>query len=311
MSRKHNEPGDSLDMLLDTLCNTFGGLVFIAMLLAIINSMSVAGKELDTTAQDARVEREQKRVEARLEELKIKLAALTKKTDAGASSDKLDAVREKLAKLAREEAVLRAQIDESEASLLETEQLDQSRLDATLRDLRLKLARATSGLAAAAEEIARLTARQAELAQSLEKTKKVKIEKFRLPKENHNSPKHSIYICARNGKIYPVEKRDGKRITLNTDTLEWEMHSGGQWLVFEKSTGWEVGETAGKEWADYLNEIPKEQYYLSFYVWDDSYDAMRQAKRIATEQGFSVGWEPCSGPFGIGAGGGTPPPPPQ
>jgi hypothetical protein len=312
MSRRHNEPSDSLDMLLDTLCNTFGGLVFIAMLLAIVNSTSVTEKVSDATAQKERIEREQKRAETRLEELKTKLAAFAGKKDETASFDKLEAAHEKLAKLAREEAVLRAQIDNSETSLLKTEQLDQSKLDATLRELQAKLAQATSESAAAIEEIARLTTRLAELGKALAKTKKPKIEKFRLPKENKSLKKDSIYVCVRNGKIYPTHKRSGKRISLNTETLEWEMVPGGQRLVFERSIGWEVGETVGTEWIDYLAEIPKGEYYLSFLVWDDSFDVMRQAKRIATEKGFSIGWEPFSRAFFVlVSSGGAPPPPPQ
>ena len=38
MSRKAAPVGDSLDLLLDTICNTFGGILFIAMLVVILTS---------------------------------------------------------------------------------------------------------------------------------------------------------------------------------------------------------------------------------------------------------------------------------
>ena len=40
MSRKSSASSDSLDLLLDTICNTFGGVLFIAMLVIILLNIS-------------------------------------------------------------------------------------------------------------------------------------------------------------------------------------------------------------------------------------------------------------------------------
>ena len=40
MSRRQRRVADSLDLLLDTICNTFGGVLFIAMLVMILANLS-------------------------------------------------------------------------------------------------------------------------------------------------------------------------------------------------------------------------------------------------------------------------------
>lgn len=66
MKGANAKPGaGSLDMLLDTMCNTFGGVCFIALMVAIISAMSPAGKGVD----DAGAETEQMLADRELERL--------------------------------------------------------------------------------------------------------------------------------------------------------------------------------------------------------------------------------------------------
>lgn len=53
MSRRSNEEISSLDLLLDTICNAFGGIVFIALLMAILTQATS-----DTIKADAKEERQ-------------------------------------------------------------------------------------------------------------------------------------------------------------------------------------------------------------------------------------------------------------
>ena len=55
MSRRGAPSGDSLDLLLDTICNTFGGILFIAMLVVILtNQMSREASPTEPTVQNSR-----------------------------------------------------------------------------------------------------------------------------------------------------------------------------------------------------------------------------------------------------------------
>ena len=47
MSRKREGPDGSLELLLDTICNTFGGVLFISILVVILLNMS--SKQAETT----------------------------------------------------------------------------------------------------------------------------------------------------------------------------------------------------------------------------------------------------------------------
>src|SRR5687768_3661347 len=75
MSRKSSASSDSLDLLLDTICNTFGGVLFIAMLVIILLNMS--GEKAasvpatpDAQAQLAAAQAEMVRAQTELDQLR-------------------------------------------------------------------------------------------------------------------------------------------------------------------------------------------------------------------------------------------------
>lgn len=76
MRRRASEPG-SLDMLLDTMCNTFGGVCFIALMVAILSAATPESSETSETAratEDRVAARETERLRARRDELRQAVA---------------------------------------------------------------------------------------------------------------------------------------------------------------------------------------------------------------------------------------------
>lgn len=59
MSRRQQSSSDSLELLLDTICNTFGGILFIAILVIIMLQMSSDSSENHTATADEIVEHQQ------------------------------------------------------------------------------------------------------------------------------------------------------------------------------------------------------------------------------------------------------------
>ena len=72
MKREHGHGAGSLDMLLDTMCNTFGGVCFIALMVAIISALRPQVSDSDD-AEQMLVDRESARLARQRDELKSAL----------------------------------------------------------------------------------------------------------------------------------------------------------------------------------------------------------------------------------------------
>jgi len=72
MSRRlQSRGGDNLELLLDTMCNAFGGVMFIAMLLAVLSQFAqVTGKAVADPVEVKQLELERARLESALNELR-------------------------------------------------------------------------------------------------------------------------------------------------------------------------------------------------------------------------------------------------
>ena len=74
MSRKAASSGDSLDLLLDTICNTFGGILFIAMLVVLLTNQ--LSRDAATAAPNAESSRALRRLRGELTESQSRLTKL-------------------------------------------------------------------------------------------------------------------------------------------------------------------------------------------------------------------------------------------
>ena len=74
MSRRRSAPASSLDLLLDTICITFGGVLFIALLVVLLLQMS--GNSGANSAVDAEKQQRFLESQSRLEELRARLKTL-------------------------------------------------------------------------------------------------------------------------------------------------------------------------------------------------------------------------------------------
>lgn len=86
MKRKRSELGDCLELLLDTMCNTFGGIMFIAMALVVISAQIPSVGEVEEKSVTEQEERGEKieipadsELDRRIEEEKEKIKDLEQK----------------------------------------------------------------------------------------------------------------------------------------------------------------------------------------------------------------------------------------
>ena len=311
MSRRDIDTGESLDLLLDTLCNTFAALIFIAILLVVVNSDQVTeGTQQKQALDEAKVELLQRQIA----NLDADIARLTKMPGATAkavskpSADTvgLQAQVGDLERRKREaEAILAIKAtDISSISMLDIEETKR------LADQKAKQLQADiSALSAAKAEAARLQLQLKELGAAVDATKIPKKEEFRLPKERGDGGKQGIFTFVSGGRIYPIYFFRGGGLSENTDTISWASKGSGQQPTLLAARGWSANGANAADWTRFIRDLPKDRYYLSFLVWPDSFNEFKKAKQMASEAGLDVGFELMTGGLpSFGSGGSGPAP---
>lgn len=317
MSLRRLKPSDSLDLLLDTMCNTFGGIVLIALLVTLVAreaKLSEAAARL--AADSAEV------VQQRLEQAQRELAAaqqfatdLAQQRQVAAAGAKLELVVRRQA-LRQEHTRLQEALREAGQQLAaardtaarQRAELGQlrSRLDA-LEQQRADAQRLNDSLQRTAEQVrAQVLQTEARAASATE----ARIRTLRLPRE-HGTQKRPWEIVVRHGAVYPVHVMvGGGQRDRNTTSLQWEeTGDGAAWVEPLRGMGMNLqrAPTAFKTW---LRTVPAQGYYLVFRVYADSFSVFNQAKQMALEEGYELTWVPYENSVRLKAGAGSTPPPP-
>ena len=127
MKQRENISSSSLDMLLDTMCNTFGGVCFIALLIAIISASlpkdSSSSQEEDVVqmAIDEKIETLSTQRDELVQALKVQKELLEKAVEEDASQEELEVVQKLLEDDARLEELKRRRVQlEEEIKTLAT-----------------------------------------------------------------------------------------------------------------------------------------------------------------------------------------------
>lgn len=283
MKRRPLAPADSLELLLDTMCNTFGGIILIALLVALLSRNSGTPAEAPPS---------QALYAQRIALAESELDALRKETGGGPAMD----LRDSLAGLsAAAEALAAARADAVAATADATQRADAiaagggAAWAALAEELRVLARRETELLnliAATEAETARLREREAALNAQATQQREAQTVKLRFPKERARTASSLPVIC-QHGRIYPIHA--GR--TLDRVNIQWHTVGGDA----EESTplperGLKLPADAGR-WREMLRAMKGEAGYVAFYVYPDSYEAFRAAKEMAVETRFDFGIE--------------------
>jgi hypothetical protein len=290
MNLRRKRPPDSLYMLLDTMCNAFGGIILLAVLVTLLTS-----KERDTQHEapaDARelFQRRLSLAQADLQhalELSVSLEAKAnddrRKTQIALLStrkDLQDALDE-----ARQQAVRSAKELDSTATADPAERL--KFLDARLAEAQARKLEIQNRLDAATENTRRLKRRLEAIQSQIAKLIHDLQRPLRLPKE-HETGKRSFYVIAQYGRIYPCRNSDLSR---NETTIKWTT-IGENWTA-RPIPGRGYDPVAGeRELQAFFNSLPKELVFVAFCVFEDSFPQFNRAKELATSCGLAYGWDP-------------------
>lgn len=284
---------DSTGLLLDTVCNVFGGIILIALLVALLAQETESQLKLDVNP-DARMELLQRRVDriiaentrvrAKNAEMETQLAALTDPA-IGKLLDTIEASKQELARIRNNLVAMQRKLEISNVDAEDLlENLKQARAEADaelageeLRSLRLEA------------QLRQLKQQEIDLAAQRKAAKEKQTVRLRLPKER-TTGKKQVWVLVRYGRLYPTTLRRRGVPLLNNISIKWteilssqkaEPISGKGLNVIENSDGWK----------SYLRQLNPRSEFVAFAVWPDSYKAFNVAKVSAVSRGMSYGWD--------------------
>lgn len=297
MRRRRTGQASSLDLFLDTICNTFGGIMFLAILLSVLVQMrskepkSVEPSKVPMTAAEAR-------------EISNQLVTLTSTYDR--LTDLLVELRKKqplpedqtIQQLGKKSEQAQKVLDEATRQQVETsKQLAQQ-------------IQTNAEIVKSMEEFReQLIAERAALekdALALDEALSDKMEVLKLPKIA-TSFKSKVFFLMRYHKIYPLAKSPGP-ISDNSDLNEAEVtikHLSSEAFTAapKPARGWS---TNSAELNSYTQACSPSIHVFTVIVWPDSHAEFAAMKEKMIQLGFQYDFQPHpdqpSVPFGRGSG---------
>ena len=261
MRRTSDDSEGSLDLLLDTICNMFGGIVLIAILLAIVSQLIGSGSQSEKPPDPG--ERKGGITKEEWEEQGQTIASLT---------NQIHALRQ---------VVGANEVDETDQS--------------TLTGWQAALAAAAAALATAQDEHEDV---QDELTRTSNALAHVSgDERVSPPMEQTAGNLSRVLLAVRYGKLYAVQdvSRSSPPRGFDASNVEVEPGAGGTILLgFPNNKGQPI--TAGCEGRaplrDVLLNVSTNREYLYFVVYPDSYAQFNYVKGLAIKNGFRYTWNP-------------------
>jgi hypothetical protein len=308
MNLRRRKPHDSLYMLLDTMCNAFGGIILLAVLVVLLTSKE---KTQSASADSTKMlERRVALAQTNLQQSLQLAAALHAQAgdDRWKTQVSLLAERQQLEeqlKLIRDLAAKNAEEIDANASSDPGERL--KKLDAQLTDAEVKKLEEQNKIDASKEEKKRVAAQLDVLEKKMENVVKQSQKELRLPRE-HNTDRQVVYVIVMYGRVYFCHNLD---MTRNETDIKWTDRGGVEYSDPRKSKGLDPVANAAQLRASFTTEAHNSMYVV-FLTLGDSFPAFIRAKQLAVDSGLPYGWIPwqvsLDGPLCFSTSGYTPSP---
>ena len=287
---------DSLDLLLGPMCNTFGGIVLMAVALTLLSrEVDLVSTPTSASATGETTEMLARRVAKAEDDLAQAQAfhnSLEERTRDPALAERVRLAAERLRLRQTLNALQQAPRGTPSADIHIDPGLIAGQLHTELAALTSQEVELENARSAIDENLARLQQRQNDLAAQTQNEKDNSTKKLRLPKER-TSGKTPFFVILRYGQVYPrAIFRDGIPEE-NHETIK--RTSDEDDLLLEPRAGMGLNPEADKATIDtLLRAVPAGSYYLVFVVYEDSFPAFNILKQRASEMGLDFGWDPYS-----------------
>lgn len=267
----------SLDLFLDAICNAFGGIMFIAILVSILVSMR-SNEPQDASESSSISEAEASRLQERLESLQLQVRTVAQSnsdrekllltegdTEVEGLRAKHQALVERLESLRNKQAANLNSARVNDQSIREA-QTELQELATELREARIAAAERSKDFEEALDETETMT---------------------QLPKVAETR-KGNVMLAIRHGKLYLLTDETGKSsLGVNEDHFTAVGIPGLVRVTPKVDKGWPLGQPSGKAELDrLLRRYSTSSTFLSVAVWPDSFKEFGDFKEKLVEEGF-------------------------
>jgi hypothetical protein len=285
-----------MELLLDTLCNVFGGIILIACLLAMLSRPKVSPNSTPVATPSDReagilMEKRIEMAQAELDGLQKLRAQLQSEDDPSLRPliTQLEALK-KTAELKQQEKARQ----EERATLMATQAVqDISREVARLREqeqeIERKLGIANKDLEAARQRQDAARKKLADLQLELESVADLKVEKLRLPRERASN-KITFPFILKHGQIFPLFDGSGKPTTIVRQVAA----ADGSFTALVNEGQGLSPHLHVQPLRELLRQVIASDRYVTLYVYPDSYGTMRVLKKLILEMKIEYGLELCT-----------------
>lgn len=308
--RRSGLNSSSLELLLDTICNTFGGVLFLAMLVSLMLTQTRARYDAElgdvpptpalTPAQLARIEIEVEQLQAEVEQLAERADAAVEKLGPAVPADykqqlvEMDSLEHKVTETESLRADLLADIAESQAA--------QARAQAALAEseraaesLEQGQAAARKRLADAMEQRRRLVASATELRLRESAASTIRAT-GQAPRERETS-KSEFGVLLRYGRVYLMKVQRGSSLVVNEKDFTVTEADGTNRARAKPNAGLDLSAAEGQAEAieQFFGAFPANRWYPCFVVHADSFTEFMLIKAEAVRMGYEYRVLPVEG----------------
>ena len=288
MAREEDE-GGSLDMLLDTLCNTFGGIILIALLLALsVNKKSVElyDKLVKTDDNQSELIREREQLKNSLLDLKDENIEILEdlEDDAYSKREEIEEIKDNLDDLNSDSSSMEKLTQRAREKLKDMEDME-----TTIEEERLTME----------EELSRLEAifEHQELSKEL---KKKPYRKVSLPQQK-DTRKKPLPVIVAHGKMYPMIALNIGSVEKNEDGLLWNQTPDKRFQVkVDPQKGVDpMNDDALDLFLSSVRDAPRlvrQDFFLNLFVYSDSenFAIFNKIRDEAVLRKLDYNWIPIS-----------------
>ena len=288
MAREEDE-GGSLDMLLDTLCNTFGGIILIALLLALsVNKKSVElyDKLVKTDDNQSELIREREQLKNSLLDLKDENIEIMEdlEDDAYSKREEIEEIKDNLDDLNSDSSSMEKLAQRAREKLKDMEDKE-----TTIEEERLTME----------EELSRLEA----IFEHQELSKELKKKPYRqvsLPQQK-DTRKKPLPVIVAHGKMYPMIALNIGSVEKNEDGLLWNQTPDKRFQVkVDPQKGVDpMNDDALDLFLSSVRDAPRlvrQDFFLNLFVYSDSenFAIFNKMRDEAVLRKLDYNWIPIS-----------------
>ncbi len=289
MSLRHTKPADSLELLLDTMCNLFGGIVLLAVLVTLLAKQEKRSEIDGRSDSREMLQRRIARVEAEQDNLRREQDELEAESAANPANERLRMVSERK-HLVRQLEALREQLlagqsqttnGTSKDPAQRLRQLQEEKDTAELQ--RSKLANSLSTIEDAQKQSLQ---KESDIKRQLSAMSDKQIQLLRLPRERETT-KEAFWILVKHGRLYPLSNLSGER---NVDSISWKEGSDSVLPIPMPGRGIDSIQSPSS-FQRIVQSLPLTKY-VAYVVWEDSFATFNAAKQLTIAAKREYGWDP-------------------